>query len=134
MSAGAEIAGRVALVTGATGFIGGALTRRLLAEGAQVHAVTRGDPLPVSPGMRWWRADLVDASALRQQCDDAKAFVRCGIPALSSLTQQSAPLWARYSGYLRSHGASLDVEIRQPNSPWSAPNYSSPFVIPDHDR
>jgi nucleoside-diphosphate-sugar epimerase len=66
MSAGAEIAGRVALVTGATGFIGGALTRRLLAEGAQVHAVTRGDPLPVSPGMRWWRADLVDASAARR--------------------------------------------------------------------
>lgn len=38
---------RVALVTGATGFVGGHLVRRLVREGWQVHIVSReGSPLP----------------------------------------------------------------------------------------
>lgn len=65
MNGGPEFAGRVALVTGATGFIGGALARRLVSAGAEVHAVTRGDPPQPSPGMRWWRADLADAAVTR---------------------------------------------------------------------
>src|SRR5262249_40390623 len=72
MTPGADIAGRVALVTGATGFIGGALARRLLAAGAEVHAVTRGDPPPPSPGMRWWRADLGEAAATRALVADVR--------------------------------------------------------------
>ena len=72
MNPAPDIAGRVALVTGATGFIGGALARRLVAAGVEVHAVTRGDP-PSSPsGMRWWRADLGEAAATRSLVADVR--------------------------------------------------------------
>jgi UDP-glucose 4-epimerase len=48
------------LVTGARGFIGRHLVRRLVADGASVHATTRAAP-PEQPGVRWWRVDLSDA-------------------------------------------------------------------------
>ena len=72
MNPAPDIAGRVALVTGATGFIGGALARRLVAAGVEVHAVARGNS-PSSPsGMRWWRADLGEAAATRSLVADVR--------------------------------------------------------------
>ncbi|RVX46662.1 nucleoside-diphosphate-sugar epimerase [Nonomuraea polychroma] len=53
--------GRRALVTGASGFIGGHLARRLAELGADVHAVSRGPA--ADPGMRWHRADLREPDA-----------------------------------------------------------------------
>lgn len=54
-----------ALVTGASGFLGSHLCRRLLAEQAEVHAASRadrsGDP---DDGRRWWRCDPGDADAI----------------------------------------------------------------------
>jgi nucleoside-diphosphate-sugar epimerase len=40
-----------ALITGATGFIGTALTARLRAEGWEVHGLVRDDGLPVPEGL-----------------------------------------------------------------------------------
>ncbi|MGR6912899.1 NAD-dependent epimerase/dehydratase family protein [[Actinomadura] parvosata] len=51
--------GTRALVTGATGFIGARLARRLTELGAQVHAVSRRSPA----GECWHQADLSDAEA-----------------------------------------------------------------------
>jgi UDP-glucose 4-epimerase len=48
-----------ALVTGASGFIGGRLCRRLLTEGDEVHAISRRPH--EDDAVRWWRSDLADA-------------------------------------------------------------------------
>jgi len=52
--------GRAVLVTGASGFLGSHLTRRLLAAGARVHAVSRIARASDLSGMRWWRCDMED--------------------------------------------------------------------------
>src|SRR5262249_26921150 len=52
----------VALVTGAAGFIGSALSSALGARGLEVHTVSRR-AWDASPGVRHWRVDLSDASA-----------------------------------------------------------------------
>jgi UDP-glucose 4-epimerase len=63
-----------ALVTGATGFIGSALCRRLVASGTEVHGVSRVSR-STADGIRWWQADLSEAGAanriVRQARPDA---------------------------------------------------------------
>ena len=49
------------LVTGASGFIGSRICRRLLEEGAEVPRVSRA--ARESAALRWWQADLTDADA-----------------------------------------------------------------------
>ena len=55
-------AGQRYLVTGAPGFIGRHLVRRLTAAGVEVHATTRSAP-PSRPGARWWNVELADPAA-----------------------------------------------------------------------
>ena len=54
------------LVTGATGFLGRHLARRLLRDGAEVHALTRdaGAPRPDLPGVTWHEGDLTATAAV----------------------------------------------------------------------
>ena len=64
------------LVTGATGFLGSHLCRRLLADQAEVHAVTRADgDRPGEPGLRWWQCDPVDGAAIRDLVSRVKPDV-----------------------------------------------------------
>ena len=52
-------------VTGATGFIGGALCRELAGQGWRVRALGRRDPGPTAEGVAYHRTDLFDAASLR---------------------------------------------------------------------
>lgn len=58
--------GRPVLVTGASGFLGRHLTRRLLELGAEVHATSRVPRGGEGRALRWWQADLSDADAARK--------------------------------------------------------------------
>jgi UDP-glucose 4-epimerase len=55
-----------ALVTGASGFLGSRLCRRLVAEGVEVHAVSRTNRPATDAGWRWWQGDAADAGAVHE--------------------------------------------------------------------
>ena len=67
------VRGRRCLVTGASGFIGRALVRRLAALGAEVHGVSRRPPDGDDPGVaQWWTADLADATAVDRLVEECR--------------------------------------------------------------
>jgi UDP-glucose 4-epimerase len=61
-----SLKGQRVLITGASGFIGSHLCRRLCQEGAEVHAVYRSQR-PANPvDLHWWQADLADLIEFRE--------------------------------------------------------------------
>jgi nucleoside-diphosphate-sugar epimerase len=86
-----------ALVTGATGFLGGRLTARLVRLGWSVTAVGRNETAGASltrQGVCFVRADLSDETAVSSACRGQDAVFHCG--ALSSP-------WGRYREYYGSN-------------------------------
>ncbi|MBL7807310.1 MAG: NAD-dependent epimerase/dehydratase family protein [Saprospiraceae bacterium] len=54
------------LITGATGYIGGVLAERLVAEGHQVIALARTIPRQANPAVEWIKGDLHETTALHE--------------------------------------------------------------------
>ncbi len=76
-----ELHGKTVLITGATSQVGLCVLRRLLAAGAAVLAISRGDPIPFyHERLRWIKGDLTD-EALHLHGYLADMLVHC------------APLW-----------------------------------------
>lgn len=70
-----QISGKTVLVTGASGFIGAHLCKRLSACGAVVHAVSRSRQHLNNDNLRWWHADLRDMAAVRQVVESVQPQV-----------------------------------------------------------
>lgn len=83
------------LITGATGFLGGALTRRLCKDGYQIRASGRdqvqGAQL-AALGAEFIPADLRDAEAVHSLCEGVNVIIHAG--ALSSLWGKRELFWA----------------------------------------
>jgi len=66
MSGGDQLSGCTALVTGASGFIGSHLVRRLLAAGVRVQAVSRALHSSDRENLCWRQVNLNDVAAVRE--------------------------------------------------------------------
>ena len=63
---------RKVLLTGATGFIGAPLCRRLIEHGAEVYGISRSAQEPAASGMRWFQAEPADPCKIRQILSETK--------------------------------------------------------------
>jgi len=72
MSSG--LSGSRVLLTGARGFLGSHLARRLSQEGAEVHAVSR-HAAPKGAGYRWWQSNLGDPASVERLFEETKPDV-----------------------------------------------------------
>jgi nucleoside-diphosphate-sugar epimerase len=67
-------------ITGATGFIGGAIINRLAAGGRRIQALIRPESIhkkPDSGSVTWIHGDLDDANSLKQLVNGAATVVHC---------------------------------------------------------
>ena len=65
MTRSSSLAGKKALVSGASGFIGAHLCRRLLQDGAEVHGTSRTRRSREEHGVFWWQGDLAEIGTVR---------------------------------------------------------------------
>lgn len=79
-----RLSGKKILVTGATGYIGPHLCRRLCTYGLDVHAVSRTVRSMNEESIHWWQGDLTDIATVRDLLNAIKPeviFHLCGYAA-----------------------------------------------------
>jgi nucleoside-diphosphate-sugar epimerase len=69
------LCGKKILVTGASGFLGSHLCRRLIEEGAEIHALSRSARPNGRGSVRWWQADTTDIATVRRIFSETKPGV-----------------------------------------------------------
>jgi UDP-glucose 4-epimerase len=82
MSSAAPPCARRALVTGAAGFIGGPLCKRLTRDGYEVHGVSR--QARTDGDLQWWQVDLADVAETRRLVDSVRPAVLFHLAGLPS--------------------------------------------------
>jgi UDP-glucose 4-epimerase len=60
-----QLTDRKVLVTGAGGFLGSHLCRRLCMAGVEVHAIARNLPASRNAALHWWRGDMSEMSSVQ---------------------------------------------------------------------
>ncbi len=84
-----------ALVTGGGGFLGGAITRRLLDLGHSVRCYTRGSyPSLEKLGVEVFRGDLADAKAVEEACRNCESVFHVAA---------KVGLWGNYNEYYQTN-------------------------------
>jgi nucleoside-diphosphate-sugar epimerase len=79
------------LVTGASGFVGGALAHRLLDHGRRVRVACRSQvPDLQERGAEWSELDLADAAAVRRACSGVSTVFHAGA---------KVGIWGRYADF-----------------------------------
>jgi dihydroflavonol-4-reductase len=72
-----ELAGQMALITGATGFVGSRMAPRLLQEGMRIRALDRVPPPVNVAGVEAVVGDMTDPAAVRQAVAGVTLIVHC---------------------------------------------------------
>lgn len=80
------------VVTGGSGVLGGALVRRLHADGIAVHSVDLREPADPRPGVRYTVADVRDQAAMARAMRGADAAVHCAAALPSYPPDQIRPI------------------------------------------
>ena len=89
-----ELPGKVALITGATGFVGSRTARRLVQEGMHVRGLVRR---PVDlPDLESYLGDITDAATMAPAAAGAHVVVHCGA-VLRRATREEA-MWVNAEG------------------------------------
>ncbi|NLX08991.1 MAG: SDR family NAD(P)-dependent oxidoreductase [Chloroflexi bacterium] len=87
-----ELAGKTVLVTGATGFLGGALVRRLAKDGAQVRALVRSPEktgwMHDLPGVELVPGDITDAARMQAVCANCTVVIHAAAALGGNLAHQ----------------------------------------------
>ncbi len=84
------------LITGASGFVGRHLVRRLLAEGAQISA-TFWEDSPSLPGVELFEADILDGQALARVVEGTRPEAVIHLAGLAHVGES----WTRMEDYFR---------------------------------
>ena len=134
--------GRRAFVTGASGFIGAHLCRRLLEEGVEVHALSRTRQVNKDEGIHWSKGDLTDfpgTSRLIRTIKPDLIFNLAGYPVAARDVQQVQPsLFSNLVGTVSLLTAATEVgcskviltgSLEEPETSESGGVPSSPYAV-----